>query len=161
MFVYNFKLNVKFLVIACVCIAIISAIFIQISANNQGVETSKNEKFDYIITDDNFSATLKSIHDNIDKNINKTIKVSGFVFRMPDFKDDFFVCGRNMTVNKEDKVVGFLCQFQDAKKFADEEWVEITGTIIKGFYQDNMPIIKITNVTKMETPKNTFINTSN
>lgn len=158
MFIYNFKVNMKVVIIACVCIAIISAIFIQISANTSSIETSTKENYDYILTDDNFSNTLKSIHDNIDKNINKKVKISGFVFRMPDFKEDFFVCGRNMKLENEDKIVGFLCQSNSAKDFKDDTWVEVTGTIVKGFYQDNMPVIKVEKINKIDTPKNTYVN---
>ena len=41
-------------------------------------------------------STLKKIHENIDENIGKTIKVSGFIYTLPDFNEDFFVCGRYM-----------------------------------------------------------------
>ena len=47
--------------------------------------------YDFVLTEDNYTSILKQIHENIDENIGKTVKMSGFVFRMPDFKEKYFV----------------------------------------------------------------------
>ena len=96
--------------------------------------------------------------ENIDKNIGKTVSISGFVFTMPDFKDNYFVCGRNMILSGNEKVVGFLCDYEKAYDLLEAEWIEVTGTIEKGFYQTDMPIIKIKTIKKITAPENTFVN---
>lgn len=160
MFVWNIKLNFKKMLFVCIIIAIIVAVFIELnSMESLGVKSNqiKAEKYDYTLTDTNFSTTLKSIHDNMNKNIGKTIKMSGFVFRMPDFKENNFVCGRNMIVAGEDKIVGFLCDYKLAKDFKDSDWVEITGNITLGTYIESVPVIKIKEIKKINAPTNTYV----
>lgn len=158
MFVVNFKLDFKKIFFACILIAAIIATIIEFGSGNDSISTSKKEEnYDFILTEENFSATLKQIHENIDENLGKTVKMSGFVFKMPDFKDGYFVCGRNTVINNENNVAGFLCNHPDSSKFIDNEWIEITGVITKGDYNGVMPIIKVGNVTKITAPSNTFV----
>ncbi len=160
MFVWNIKLNFKKLLFICIIIAVVIAVFIELN-NMESLDVEnkeiKAEKYDYVLSDSHFATILKSIHDNINKNVGKTIKMSGFVFRMPDFKDNNFVCGRNMIVAGEDKVVGFLCDYKLAKDFKDDEWVEITGTIVLGTYIDSVPVIKIKEIKKIPPLSNTYV----
>ena len=55
-------------------------------------------------------------------------------------------------------VVGFLCDYKNANEFSDNTWVNITGTIVKGDYHGEIPVIDITNMTKCEKPGNEFVN---
>lgn len=163
MFVWNIKLNFKKILFICIIIAVIIAVFIELNnMENLDVKSKqvKATKYDYVLNDTNFATTLKSIHDDMNKNIGKTIKMSGFVFRMPDFKGNNFVCGRNMVVAGEDKVVGFLCDYKLAKDFKDDEWVEITGTIVLGTYIESVPVIKIKEINKITAPSNTYVTAS-
>lgn len=162
MFVVNFKLNLKKILIFCVVIVLFAVTIIEFT-NTERVSSvnAKNENYDYILNDENFTTILKNIHDNIDENLGKSIKISGFVFRMPDFKEQYFVCGRNTINGGEDSVAGFLCSHEDAKKLVDNEWIEITGVIIKGDYNGIMPIIKVGNIKKITAPANTFVNNIN
>lgn len=158
MFVVNFKLDFKKILVVCVLIALLAAAIIESgSIKTSSVSSKGEEKYDYVMNEENYTKTLKDIHENIDMNLGKTIKISGFVFKMPDFKEDYFVCGRNTIVNNEDTVAGFLCQSKEATKLKDNEWVEITGVIIKGDYNGSMPIIKVGNIKKIEAPSNTFV----
>lgn len=161
MFVINFKLNIKKIFIILLIIAAIIAIVIEFGfGSGASLMTAKNiDKYDYILDETNFTATLKTIHENIDANVDKTVKLVGYVFRMPDFKEDYFVCGRNTIVNGEDNIAGFLCQSKEAKKLLDNEWVEITGVIIKGSYNGDMPVIKVGSIKKVTAPANTFVET--
>ena len=59
----------------------------------------------------------------------------------------------------EDSVAGFMCLSNDAKNFKDNEWVQVTGVIVKGKYVTDMPIIQVGNIKKTEAPKNTFLST--
>jgi putative membrane protein len=162
MFVVNFKLNFKKILIICLLISVISAVFIEFIASGSDLESAaalkKDEsKYDYILTDENYIQILKEVHENIQGSINKTVKFSGFVFRMDDFKKTIFVCGRNTIVNEEDTVAGFLCESSDATKLKDSEWVEITGVIKEGTYNTTMPIIKVGSIKKITAPANTFV----
>ena len=158
MFVLNFKLDYRKILIAFVVIALIVATIIGFGSNKtSSVATNDATNFDYVLTDENFTEMLKNIHENIDANLNKTVSLTGFVFRMPDFKDGYFVCGRNTIVDTQDKVAGFLCQSDEESKLLDNEWVEITGVIIKGEYNGEMPIIKVGSIKKVVAPANTFV----
>ena len=146
-----------FLGIAAVIIAISLELGLFGSNNNKNVDIYR-EDFDYTITEANFTNMLKKIHENIEDNIGKSVKISGFVFTMPDFKDNYFVCGRNMILSGNEKVVGFLCSYEKAYELLESQWVEITGIIEKGFYQTDMPIIKVKTINKITAPENTFVN---
>jgi putative membrane protein len=162
MFVVNFKLNFKKVLIVCLIISVVAAILIEFITSGSNLESTttikKDEsKYDYILTDENYIQTLKEIHENIQGSINKTVKLSGFVFRMDDFKENIFVCGRNTIVNEEDTVAGFLCDSPDASKLKDSEWIEITGVIKEGSYNSTMPIVKVGSIKKITAPANTFV----
>lgn len=160
MFICNVKINIKKIMLILAIIAVIVAVSLELglfSSNNQKVNVYTDD-FDYVITEKNFTNMLKSIHENIDKNIGKTVSISGFVFTMPDFKDNYFVCGRNMILSGNEKVVGFLCDYEKASDLLEAEWIEVTGTIVKGFYQTDMPIIKVKTIKKITAPENTFVN---
>ena len=161
MFVINFKLDYKKILITCVVIALFIATIIEFAGNNTSTVVSNADKYDYDLKEENYTEILKTIHDNIDGSIGKTIHMSGFVFRMPDFKENYFVCGRNTIANSEDKVAGFLCEYDKASEILDNEWIEITGVIIKGDYNGSMPIIKIGSLNKITAPANTFVDNIN
>jgi len=160
MFVCNVKISIKKIMIILGIIAVIIAIMLELGIfgdDNKNVNIY-NESFDYVITQSNFTNMLKDIHENIDGNIGKTVSISGFVFTMPDFKDNYFVCGRNMILSGNEKVVGFLCDYNKAAELLEAEWIEVTGTIEKGFYQTDMPVIKVKTLNKITAPENTFVN---
>ena len=156
MFVCNLKLNLKKILIISAVIIVAVALIFEISSM---LNTKTNTNFDYVLNTDNFTEILKTVHDNIDANVGKTIKLTGFVFRLPDFRSNYFVCGRNMLLDNDEKVVGFLCTYNGDMELTDNEWVEITGTIIKGYYTTDMPVIEISDITKVTAPTNTFVKT--
>ena len=58
-------------------------------------------------------------------------------------------------------VAGLMCNFDDASKLIDNEWIELTGVIIEGNYNGNIPIVKVGKIEKITAPANTFVkNTS-
>lgn len=156
MFVCNMKLNVKKIFIVSAVIIVAIALFFEITSM---FKNNSSDSFDYALDENNFTETLKFVHDNIDENVGKSIKLSGFVFRLPDFKSNYFVCGRNMLLDDEEKVVGFLCTYNKDIELVDGEWIEITGTIIKGYYTTDMPVIEIESINKITAPANTFVKT--
>lgn len=161
MFICNVKISIKKIIIVLGIIVVAIAIALELglfSSNNKNGANIYNENFDYEITEANFTNMLKKIHENINDNIGKSVKISGFVFTMPDFKDNYFVCGRNMILSGNEKVVGFLCNYVKAHELLEAEWVEVTGIIEKGFYQTDMPVIKVKTINKITAPENTFVN---
>ena len=42
-------------------------------------------------------------------------------------------------------------------ELAENEWIEITGSIIKGDYNGEIPVIKINTITKIPAPANMYI----
>jgi uncharacterized repeat protein (TIGR03943 family) len=162
MFVVNFKLDFKKILLVCFILALLVVTIIEFGTTPQTSNvSSKTGNYDYIFTDENFTKNLKDIHNNIDSNIGKTVKISGFVFKMPDFKENYFVCGRNTISNNEDTIAGFLCEYKDSPKLIENEWVEITGVIIKGEYNETMPVIKVGNIKKITAPSNIFVQNIN
>lgn len=161
MFVCNVKISIKKVMIILGLIAVAVAIAVELGVfsndNNKNVDIY-SDNFDYVITESNFTNMLKKIHEDIDNNIGKTVSISGFVFTMPDFKDNYFVCGRNMILSGNEKIVGFLCNYANASNLLESEWIEVTGTIEKGFYQTDMPVIKVETLKKITAPENTFVN---
>lgn len=162
MFVLNFKLDFKKLFFTCVLIAAIIATIIEFGNNKTSIVSSnKDNNYDYSFTDENYTKYLKDIHENIDANINKSVKITGFVFKMPDFKDTYFVCGRNTIQDRENKVAGLLCKYDDSTKLVENEWVEVTGIIQKGEYNGQVPILNVGNITKITAPANTYVENIN
>lgn len=107
----------------------------------------------------NYTNILKSVHDNPDEYIGQKIKFSGYIYRVIDFTEKEFVLARNMVVSSDFQtvVVGFLCRYDKAKEFEDGTWIEITGTIKKGTYHGDMPIIDIENIQKTEKPSDEYV----
>lgn len=158
MFVINIKMNYKKTLFLCAILAIVIASIIEFGFNDNAIFTSNNiEKFDYDISDEDFLSSLKKIHESVDENIGKSIKVSGFVYTLPDFKKDFFVCGRYLVQNNSTQVAGYLFNYNGSMQLQENEWIEITGTIIKGDYNGKVPVIKVDKIEKIIAPANTYI----
>ena len=158
MFVINIKMNYKKTLFLCAILAIVIASIIEFGFNDNAIFTSNNiEKFDYDISDEDFLSSLKKIHESVDENIGKSIKVSGFVYTLPDFKKDFFVCGRYLVQDNSTQVAGYLFNYNGSMQLQENEWIEITGTIIKGDYNGKVPVIKVDKIEKIIAPANTYI----
>lgn len=161
MFVYNFKLNGKRLVkILFIIIAIAITIYFSVSSykiynNSFKVKDEILETDTMYLTAENYTNILKAVHDNIDNYVGKKICFTGYIYRVLDFKETEFVLARDMIIssNMQTLIVGFLCDFKNAKNFADNSWVEITGEIAEGSYHTNIPIIKIKEIQQIEKPK--------
>lgn len=54
-------------------------------------------------------------------------------------------------------VVGFLCNFENASKFANNTWVNVTGEIQKGDYHGDIPVIKVLDITSTEKPTEEYV----
>ena len=107
----------------------------------------------------NYTNVLKTVHDNIDNYVGQKIKFSGYVYRMFDFKENQFVLARDMVISSDFQtvVVGFLCESTEIASYQDNSWVEIEGTIIKGDYHGDMPIIQVEKVQSIEKPSDEYV----
>lgn len=152
MYICNLKLDIKKILITVIILTIVIALLVEISSMLKTKQT-----FDYELNESNFTEILQTVHNNIDENIGKTVKLSGFIFKLPDFEDSYFVCGRNMLLDSDEKVVGFLCTYDEDISLAENEWIEIEGEFIKGYYVSDMPVIKVNKLTKIPAPANTYV----
>ena len=167
MFIFNVKVNGKlwFRIILLVMGMVVLGIFILslyklAKAQNEIVNVDDELRHSDIteITANNYTNILKAVHDDIDSYVGKQIKFSGYVYRVIDFSENQFVLARDMLIDSQSYVVGFLAEYDKIKDFEDGTWVEITGSITKGKYHSKtIPIINIQNLTKIETPKDEYV----
>ena len=160
MFVYNIKINGAKTFKTIFIIILILLLFIMGSVMWRFVNASK-EKTDIVcdIKASNYTNILKATHENINNYVGVKIHFTGYVYRVLDLKDNQFVLARDMIIssNYQAVVVGFLCEYDKAKNFNDDTWVEITGEITKGDYHGDMPIVKITNIQETNKPSEEYV----
>lgn len=168
MFIYNVKINgsktfknffVGIVLLVIVILAIVS--FRIFHGANQATPKSSCLPANKVtkLATSNYTTILKTVHDNIDNYVGCQINFVGYVYRILDFQENEFVLARDMIVSSDFQsvIVGFLCQYETAKDFEDEAWVEITGKITKGNYHGDMPIIQVTEMKKVEKPNDEFV----
>ena len=163
MFIYNVKINgsktfkvfFTIIVILVICIAGI-AIYRIFSGASASCTPNGNL---YNIEATNYTNVLKAVHDNIDDYIGVKIHFTGYIYRLSDFSENQFVLARNMIISSDYQtvVVGFLCNYEKAKDFANNTWVEITGEITKGDYHGDMPIVQITEIKEVNKPNEELV----
>lgn len=167
MFICNFKINSKkmkkvgfvlillaillFVIFLSIKIFHIDQIFIQ---DDSCIDDSVCQ-----VTTDNYTDILKIVHDNLDEYVGQKIHFSGYVYRLSDFGEENFVLARNMVISSDFQtvIVGFLCECDTAYKFKDFNWVEIEGTIVKGDYHGEIPVLKITDIKEIEKPNDEYV----
>lgn len=166
MFVYNLKINgVKTFRIVIISIVIIAIIIFAISMYNFYYKSK------FLLTDNlpsnsitniesnNYTNILKQVYDDVDTYIGQSINFTGYVYKTEDFKDTQFVLARDMLINSDSQsvVVGFLCSYENAKNFKEGTWVNVTGTIIKGYYHDEIPVIDINKIEETNKPEEEYV----
>lgn len=166
MFVYNFKVNGSVIFrTLIVSIIIISLTVLSVSLHNF-YSKSKFLTNDTLpsnsianIDDNQYTSILKQVYDNVDTYIGQSINFTGYVYKLYDFKDSEFVLARDMVINSDSQtvVVGFLCSYDKAKNFKEGTWVNVTGTIIKGYFHDEIPVIDITKIEETQQPEDTYV----
>lgn len=162
MFICNVKINgnlcfkVMLIIMGIIVLAIFALSVYKIFKVQDDFITLNDENIHSDITkisSENYTNVLKAVHDNIDSYVGKKIEFSGYVYRVIDFTDSQFVLARDMIVDSQSYVVGFLSEYDKIDAFEDGTWVEITGTITKSKYHNqDIPVIKINNITRIETP---------
>lgn len=169
MFIYNVKINGSktfknfFIGIVILVIIILGIVSFKIfkGANNSPTPLACTPQKNTItrLSSKNYTNVLKAVHDDIDSYVGCQINFTGYVYRVLDLTDNQFVLARNMIISSDFQsvVVGFLCEHEKAKDFKDDTWVEITGKITKGNYHGDMPIVKVTEMKKIDKPNDEFV----
>lgn len=166
MFIYNLKIDGNklgkiFLGILLGIIIIITAIVVYRILGNNFFKTNDDTNSVKVqeLTVSNYTNVLKTVHDNIDDYVGMRVSFSGYIHRMVDFKKNQFVLARDMVISSDLQtvIVGFLCECDDIKQYADKTWIQIEGEIIKGDYHGDMPILKITKIQKIDKPSDEYV----
>ena len=166
MFIYNLKVDGNklgkiFLGILLGIIIIITAIVVYRILGNNFFKTNDDTTSVKVqeLTVSNYTNVLKTVHDNIDDYVGMRVSFSGYIHRMVDFKENQFVLARDMVISSDLQtvIVGFLCECDDIKQYADKTWIQIEGEIIKGDYHGDMPILKITKIQKIDKPSDEYV----
>lgn len=112
-----------------------------------------------VISASNYTNVLKEVHSNLDTYVGMKIKFIGFVYRVYDLSNEQFVLARQMIISSDMQavVVGFLCHLNGADKYSDGEWVEAEGTITKGDYHGEIPVIEIESIKEVNTPSDEYV----
>lgn len=169
MFVCNIKLNKKlifkfsFFFMFLIVIAIFALGIMNIVNKNNNLE------FNYLndsipsseitqIKPQDYTNILKAVHENLDNYIGQKISFSGYIYRLAGFSEDQFVLARDMDIgNNQTVVVGFLSSSEKSKEFPTYTWVNITGEITKGYYNGEVPVLKIISIDKASKPENSTV----
>lgn len=166
MFIYNFKVNKNSIfktILVFFSIIILGLIAVVVFNIINDIDNNKNLLNDSIpsseiatLTPENYTNILKAVHNDLNTYLGQKISFSGYVYRVPGIKENEFILARDMDVgNNQTVIVGFLCSYEKSKEFETSTWVNITGEITKGtFNNTDMPLLKIINIEKINKPSN-------
>ena len=168
MFIYNIKINgsktfkyffVGVVLLVVIIVGIVSFKIFSGASNSSENLTCMPQNNVSNLTTANYTNVLKAVHENIDDYIGVKINFTGYVYRVLDLNDNQFILARNMIISSDFQsvVVGFLCEYDDAKNFEDNTWIELTGEITKGDYHGDMPIVKVLEIRTVEQPNDEFV----
>ncbi len=168
MFVFNLKLNEKkifkiiliilFIIIFIMCGIGAYKLFTSNENTSGDLDKTLRQKVNVISTA-NYTSVLKAVHEDINTYVGMKIKFAGFVYRLYDFDNSQFVLARQMIISSDMQavVVGFLCHLNEADKYENGSWVEVEGTITKGDYHGEIPVIEITSIKEIKTPSDEYV----
>jgi putative membrane protein len=107
-----------------------------------------------------FMEELRSIDLFVNNFIDKKVEITGFIYREKGMKDNQFVTARFalQCCSADATPYGVMIEYSNAKSYADDTWVKISGTIQKTNYKGN-DIMKInaTKIEKIEVPKSPYV----
>ena len=166
MFIFNIKMNhsslKKILIFSLLFVIIIVFIivgfrFYKSISTVRVLDDMPSNNFNNTIeiTSSNYTNILDDCYKNIDNYVNKKIKFTGFIYRLYDFDKTQFVLAREMVISSKNDavIVGFLCNSSiDLSQYEDYCWVEIEGTITKGNYHGEIPVVNVTKINKTSAP---------
>ena len=165
MFVYNVKINcskvfkIFFAVVIILIICILGVVLFRIFSGANKASSCMPQNDVSEISAKNYTNVLKTVHENIDNYVGMKIRFTGYIYRVSDLNDNQFVLARDMIIssNSQFLVVGFLCEYKNAKDFPDDTWVTVTGEIQKGDYHGDIPILMITDISESQKPSEEYV----
>lgn len=100
--------------------------------------------------------------DHLERYIGKKLEFVAMVLKPESFPANYFVPGRMaMTCCAEDMAfLGYACEFAGAGALKQKEWVKVTATVSKEFWEDYKgegPILHAVSVEKTKAPKDEVI----
>ena len=100
--------------------------------------------------------------DHLDRYEDKTIQFTAMVLKPKTFPQGYFVPGRMaMTCCADDMAfLGFACEYDNADKLTDQQWVKVTAKVSKEYfadYQGEGPVLHAISVEQTKAPKETVI----
>lgn len=100
--------------------------------------------------------------DHLERYIGKKLQFVAMVLRPENFPDNYFVPGRMaMTCCAEDMAfLGYACEFAGAAALKQKEWVKVTATVSKEYWEDYKgegPILHAVSVEKTKAPREEVI----
>ena len=167
MFIFNFKVNGnKFAKIMCGIMILIILVILGVGVYNIFLKDKISEnsviKVSYNVNPDeifeintlNYTNILKAANENIDDYVGCKVHLTGYVYRLIDFNDNQFVVARDMVISqdKQSLVVGFLSNYDKAKNYEDDTWIDVTGEITKGNFNGDIAILNILEIKKIDKP---------
>ena len=165
MFVYNVKINgskvfkIFFAIVIILIICILGVVLFRIFSGANKASSCMPQNDVSEISAKNYTNVLKTVHENIDNYVGMKIRFTGYIYRVSDLNDNQFVLARDMIIssNSQFLVVGFLCEYKNAKDFPNDTWVTVTGEIQKGNYHGDMPILEIIDISESEKPSEEYV----
>lgn len=100
--------------------------------------------------------------DHIERYRDKTLSFLAMVLKPKQFPKAYFVPGRMaMTCCAEDMAfLGYACAYEEADALEDQQWVKVTATVEKRYfegYQGEGPVLRALKVERAEAPKEAVI----
>lgn len=101
--------------------------------------------------------------DHLERYIGKKLQFVAMVLKPEKFPEGYFVPGRMaMTCCADDMAfLGYACEFAGAGALKQKEWVKVTATVTKEYWEDYKgegPILHAISVEKTKAPKEEIIN---
>ena len=100
--------------------------------------------------------------DHLERYVGKKLQFVAMVLKPENFPSDYFVPGRMaMTCCAEDMAfLGYACEFAGAGALKQKEWVRVTATVSKEYWEDYKgegPVLHAVSVEKTKAPKEEVI----
>ena len=100
--------------------------------------------------------------DHLERYIGKKLQFVAMVLKPEDFPEGYFVPGRMaMTCCADDMAfLGYVCEFAGAGALKQKEWVKVTATVSKEYWEDYKgegPVLHAISVEKTKAPKDEVI----
>ncbi|NGQ95420.1 TIGR03943 family protein [Brevibacillus sp. SYP-B805] len=112
------------------------------------------------INDQNYLDAMTILDIYVKEFNGRKLETMGFVYRQPDFKANEFVAARFSVscCTADASVTGILIQSPDAKKFPNDSWVKVTGTLKLTSLDGNEFLMLVADkITPVKPPKTPYV----